>query len=59
MLESPKKGMIVWFKHGDKTMSGTVLSDQTIDGFYSVAVVSGIPKLLLPTELFDSQEDVV
>lgn len=58
MLDSPKAGSTVWFLHGGKVASGTVISEKTIDGFYSVAVPVGIPKLLKPDELFESKDDV-
>ena len=59
MLDHPKTGMTVWFKHGDQVLSGTVISEKTIDSFYSVAVPAGIPKLLLPQEMFLTKEEVL
>lgn len=58
MIESPKAGTTVWFLHGGKPMAGTVMTEKTIDGFYSVAVSAGIPKLLSPDELFETKEDL-
>lgn len=58
MLESPKAGQQVWFRHGANIMSGIVITEKTIDGFYSVSVPVGIPKLLLPEELYVNEEDV-
>lgn len=58
MLDAPKAGMTVWFVHAGKPLSGTIISEKTIDGFYSVAVTAGIPKLLKPEELFKSKEDL-
>lgn len=59
MLDSPKAGQQVWFRHGADILSGIVISEKTIDGFYSVSVLVGIPKLLLPEELYVKEEDVL
>ena len=44
--------------HGGQIISGVVLTEKTIDGFYSVATPTGIPKLLKPEEMFESKEDI-
>jgi len=58
MIKSLQVGQEVWFLHGGKVASGMVISEKTIDGFYSVAVPVGIPKLLKPDELFESKDDI-
>ena len=59
MLDNPKAGITVWFMHGGQLTSGVVLTEKTIDDFYSVATPTGIPKLLKPEEMFESKEEVI
>ena len=58
MIDKPSKGQTVWFIQGGIPVSGTILSEKTIDGFYSVSVRVGIPKLLLPEEMCETREEL-